>query len=180
MTNRSAGLRYARALFDVADREGANLDAIEVELEGFVSLMAKHPGLEKVLLNPGVPAPRKRDAVEALSRTLSPIVGKLLMLLAARDRLVILPDLLAAYRERLFDHKQIVRAEVVTALPLEADRALAIKRSLAEMTGRQVMLSTSVDPTIIGGLVARVGGTVYDASVTTQLKRMRQRLAESV
>jgi F-type H+-transporting ATPase subunit delta len=180
VTNRTAGQHYARALFDVAVGQKADLDASERELAEFVDLLAQHPPLERVLLNPAVPAPRKRDAVAELTRSFSPVVRRLLALLAERDRLVILPNLLAAYRERLLDHKKIVRAEVVTAVPLGAAQAAAIERSLAEASGRQVALTTRVDPAIIGGLIARVGGTVYDASVTTQLQRMKQRLIESV
>jgi F-type H+-transporting ATPase subunit delta len=70
-----------------------------------------------------------------------------------------------------------VRAEVTTATPLPADRAREIEQSLARATGRTVALTTRVAPEMIGGLVARVGSTVYDASVTTQLEKMRQQLA---
>src|SRR5205085_9956446 len=113
----------------------------------------------KVLLNPAVPVPRKRAAMAELTKRadLSPILGKLLMLLADRDRLVLLPDLLAAYRERLLDHLHIVRAEVTTAVALPASRAKAVERSLAHVTGREVVLETRIDPAIIGGVVARVG-----------------------
>jgi F-type H+-transporting ATPase subunit delta len=115
--------------------------------------------------------------VELVERTkLSPMVGKLLLLLAERDRLVLLPDLLAAFRDRLLDHLKIVRAEVTTAVPLAEDRADAVKRTLAHVTGREVVLETRVDPAIVGGVVARVGSTVYDASITTQLAKMKERL----
>jgi F-type H+-transporting ATPase subunit delta len=182
MTSRTAANRYARALFDVALKEQQDLERIAAELGGFVALLKAHPTLEKVLHNPAVPAPRKREAVAALVRRAgtSPTVGKLLVLLAERDRLAILPDLLAAYHDRLLDHRHVVRAEVVTAAPLAADRIAAIERSLARATGRQVTMSARVDPSIIGGLVARVGSTVYDASVTAQLARMKQKLIENV
>ena len=114
------------------------------------------------------------------SADVSPVLGKLLVLLAERDRLVLLPDLLAAYRDRLLEHQNVVRAEVTTAVPLEPERVNAIEQSLVNLTGRSVKLSTRVDPALIGGLVARVGGTVYDGSVTTQLDRMRRRLSESL
>ena len=181
MTNRTAATRYARALLDVAIQEKSDLEAIERELASFVDLFADHPALEKVLLNPAVPVPRKRAAVVELTRTakLSPTVAKLLALLAERDRLVLLPDLLASYRDRLLDYRKVVRAEVTTAAPLAADRAKAIESSLAAMTGRTVVLDTRVDPSIIGGVVARVGSTVYDGSVTRQLQKMKERLVES-
>jgi F-type H+-transporting ATPase subunit delta len=162
--------------------EQSDLQAIEQQLGAFVDLVRQHATLEKVLLNPAVPAPRKRAAVDALVKGAGflPMVEKLLVLLAERDRLVLLPDLLAAYRDRLLDHQNIVRADVATAAPLAPDRANAIERSLAQVTGRIVRLSTRIEPALIGGVVARAGGTVYDASVSTQLQKMRQKLtAES-
>lgn len=182
MTNRTAATRYARALLDVARKEQADLSGIGSDLSGFAELFQQYPELAKVLLNPAVPAPRKRAAVEDLVArvSVSPIVGKLLVLLAERDRLMLLPDVIAAYEQRLLDYRQIIRAEVTTASPLDADRTRQIEASLARATGRAVNLTTRVDSGIIGGLVARVGSTVYDASVTTHLKRMKQRLEESI
>ena len=158
------------------------LQRIEQDLEWFVDLLEQHTTLETVLLNPAVPVPRKRAAVsEFVDRAgMSPVLAKLLLLLAERDRLVLLPDLLAAYRERLRAYQNIVRAEVTTTEPLAADRAKAIEHSLARVTGRTVTLETRVDPSIIGGVIARIGSTVYDGSVARQLEKMKQRLGESV
>jgi F-type H+-transporting ATPase subunit delta len=181
MTNKTAATRYARALFDVALKEGADLQQIDVQLAGMVELFRQHPALEKVLLNPAVPAPRKRAAVADLTARLGlgSILAKLLVLLAERDRLVLLPDLWTAYRDRLMEHQRVVRAEVTTAVPLSPDRVQLIERRLAEVTGKRVNLITRTDPGIIGGLVARIGGTVYDGSVAGQLTKMRNRLAEA-
>ena len=109
------------------------------------------------------------------------MVAKLLALLAERDRLVLLPDLLAAYRERLLDHQNVVRAEVTTAdAAARRSRDRRSSASLAQATGRTVTARRrSVDPAIIGGVVARIGGTVYDGSVTRQLQKMKQRLARA-
>jgi F-type H+-transporting ATPase subunit delta len=194
MTNRTAARRYARALFDVAVNEAQRVPAagdsrvievlhrIEQELAQFVELFKEHPALEHVLLNPMIPVPRKQAAVSELTARLqmSSVLAKLVGLLAARDRLVLLPDLLEAFGERVLDYQKVVRAEVTTAESLSGDRTQAFERGLARLTGRSVKLSTKVDPSIIGGVVARIGSTVYDGSVTTQLKKMRQRLVESV
>jgi F-type H+-transporting ATPase subunit delta len=180
VTNRTAAHRYAKALFEVVLAEKTDLEAVEEQLAGFVELQTKHETLGKLLLNPAVPAPRKRAAMEALVKSAVPlpVVGRLMVLLAERDRLVLLPELLAAYRDRLLEYRQIVRAEVTTAAPLDPTRSAAIEKSLEKATGKTVKLSASVNPNIIGGLVARVGGTVYDASVVRQLERIRQRLEE--
>ena len=182
MTNKTAALRYARALLEVGIKEQADLERLERDLAAFAGLLTDHPTLARVLLNPVVPVPRKRAAVVELTTKMqpAPIVGKLLALLAERDRLVLLPDLLASYRDRLLAHRNIVRAELTTAAPLESGRAAAIEQQLARATGRTVTLQTRTDPGIIGGVVARIGSTVYDGSVTRQLDKMRARLAENV
>ena len=134
------------------------------------------------MLNPAVPAPRKRAAVAELTAhaRFQPVLSKLLVLLAERDRLVLLPDLLSAYRERIQIIQNVVRAEVTTSTPLAPERAHQIERSLADATGRTVHLSTRVDPSIVGGIVTRIGSTVYDGSVTNHLRRMKQRLLSEV
>ena len=178
MTNKTAATRYARALLDVTVKEGGDVLRIEQDLAAFAALMTDHPTLQKVLVNPAVPVQRKQAAVADLLGRLntSPVLAKLIALLAERDRLVLLPDLLASYRERLLEHQNVVRAEITTAVPLGADRATAIQRGLAQLTGRTVTVSTRVDSAIIGGVVARIGSTVYDGSITTQLEKMRRKL----
>ena len=182
MTNKTAAIRYARALLDVAVKEQADLEQIENDLSQFADLFKQYPLLEKVLLNPAVPVPRKRAAVADLlaQAKFTPIVTKLLALLADRDRLVLIPDLLASYRDRLLEHRGVVRAEVTTASTLDPGRADAIRQGLAAMTGRTVQLATKIDPAILGGLIARIGSTVYDGSVTRQLEKMKKRLTDSM
>ena len=178
MTNKAAALRYARALFDVAVKEQQDLDRIERELAGFLDLLAHHTDLERALLNAAVPAPRKRALMAALTGRIgvAPVLGKLLVLLAERDRLALLADLLAAYRERLEDHRQVVRAVVTTAWPLPAERLDQIGHRLEEVTGRAVTITSRVDPEILGGVVARIGSMVFDGSVTRQLQKIREKL----
>ena len=181
MTNKTAAMRYARALLDVAIKEQADLDQIERDLASVAALFTQYPALAHALLNPVVPVPRKRAAVAELlaAGPVTPMVAKLVTLLTDRDRLVLIPDLLAGYRDRLLDHRNIVRAEVTTTASLPPERAKAIEASLSRSTGRTISLTTRVDPAIIGGVVARIGSTVYDASVTRQLEKMKERLVES-
>ena len=180
MTSKAAAIRYARALFDVAVKETTSLDQIATELAAFVDLFTQYPTLQKVLLNPAVPVPRKRAAVAELAAKLgvTSVLGKLLTLLAERDRLIVLPDVLSAYRERLLVHQHVVRAEVTTATALSTERTREIEKRLARVTGKTVLVSARVDESIIGGMVARIGGTVYDASVTQQLEKIRTRLMQ--
>ena len=179
--NRTAATRYGRALLDVALRE-ADADQVELELLEFIEFLEKQPSVARVLLNRAVPLPRKRDAVAALAAQggLSPIVSKLLALLAGHGQLALLPDLLAVYHDRLLERREIVRAEVTTAGPLPGDRAEALERRLVAITGKRVSMVTRVDPGIIGGVVTRIGSTVYDGSIATHLRRIKERLVEGV
>jgi F-type H+-transporting ATPase subunit delta len=167
-------------LLEVASKEApqGGMEKIAGELDAFTALVRQNRALERVLTNPAVPAARKRAAVAELTRIagLSPIVSKLLVLLAERDRLVLLNDLASIYGDLLMDRQNVVRAEVTTATPLAADRAEAIEKGLAAVTGKRVSMTTKVDGDIVGGVVARVGSTVYDASIATQLKKIRERL----
>ncbi len=178
MTNRAAARRYARALFDVSLKE-ADVQVVERELAAFVALVGEHADLQRACYSPAVPSPRKRALVAALVARLgavSPVLAKLLLLLAERDRLVLLPDLAAAYRDRVLDHRRVVRAEVTTAVALPADRVERLRSSLVAATGRDVLLEPRVDPALIGGAVARVGSIVVDGSVARQLERMKERI----
>jgi F-type H+-transporting ATPase subunit delta len=181
MTNRAAATRYARALFDVALKE-ADPQGVETELTAFAALVSAHGPLQRALVTPSIPGARKRALVEALlakAGTVAPVLSKLLLLLADRDRLVLLPELAEAYRERLMQHQGVVRAEVVTAVALPGGRRAALEQGIARATGRTVVLTATVDPGIIGGAVTRVGSTVYDGSVARQLVRLKEQLQTS-
>ncbi|MBI3048885.1 MAG: ATP synthase F1 subunit delta [Acidobacteria bacterium] len=177
MSTRASAARYARALLDVVIKEG-NPEQVDQELTAFADLVAGTPDLQKALTNPAVPVSAKRGILDTLLSRLKPSkpLAKLLQLLADRNRLVIVGDLAAAYRERLMEYRQIVRAEVITAAPLAPERLAQFEQRLASATGRRVTMSARVDPALIGGAVARVGSIVYDGSVATQLARIRERL----
>jgi F-type H+-transporting ATPase subunit delta len=178
MTSRTAAARYARALLDVGTRESADLDEAARELDEVLVFLKQQPALERLLLNPAVPAPRKRGAMEQIVQltAFGPIVSKLLVLLADRDRLGLLGDIAATYHALLENRQNVVRAEVTSAEPLSPQRLAVIEKKLADVTGKRVSMTTRVDRAIIGGVVARVGSTVYDASLATQLRKIRERL----
>ncbi len=178
MTHRSIARRYARALLDVAIAES---DPTEVarQLSDVADVIDGHEGLRRALVNPAVPAPRKRAAVAALVESdaaLGAPVKKLLVLLADRDRIGLLGGVRDAYAECVRAHLEVVQAEVTTAVPLSTDRATLLRDGLSRATGKRVTLETRVDPAILGGVVARIGSVVYDGSVTRQLERLKATL----
>ena len=129
MTSRGAAIRYARALFDISLAEGKDLLQTQQDLGDFARLVAGSEPLLRVLTNPAIPVARKRGVVEQLiarAGSLQPVVVKLLLLLAERDRLAILPDVAQAFDERLMDHQKVMKAEIVSAVALSADRVTAL------------------------------------------------------
>ena len=180
MTNRTAAARYARALFDVSVKD-RDLRQVEADLAGFADLIDGHETLGRVLLNPAIPTSGKLAVVSVLLGRLgdvTPPVAKLVTMLAERDRLRLLREILRSYRARLLDHLGVVEAHVTTAGPLTSEWATAIEHSLAQASGRKVTMTTDVDPEILGGVVARLGTTVYDGSVARHLERLRHDLLE--
>ena len=180
MSTRASAARYAKALFDVAIIESTPEQA-EKELTAFSDLVRGHAELRLALGSPAVPAARKRAAVAQILDRLQPSspVRKLLLLLAERDRLELLPDLVSVFHERVMEHLKIVQAEVTTAAPLAPERVAQLQQRLGASIGRTVTLTTRVDPALIGGMVTRIGSTVYDGSVATQLAALQQRLRDS-
>ena len=181
MTNRTAAVRYARALFDVNLKNG-DLRTAESDLDEFIRLVDGHPMLRRVLFASALRAPTKRAIINDLrnrARSAAPTVSRLLILLADRGRLALLPDIARFYRARVFEHHGIVDARVTTAQPLSPEQDDAIRKRLAGADGaRDVCMTSVVDPAILGGVVTRIGSTVYDGSVAGHLERMRQTLLE--
>lgn len=178
MTTRASADRYARALLDVVAKEG-NPEQVQEELSAFARLFG-NPELGEVLQSPAVPAASKRGIVEALIARLKPSapLGKLLLMLADRNRLALVPQLATVYDQRLMDLRQVVQVEVTTAMPMTSGHAADFEQRLSNATGRRVKMTTAVDPSLIGGAVARIGTIVYDGSVANQLARMRERLEQ--
>jgi F-type H+-transporting ATPase subunit delta len=176
MSTRASADRYARALLDVVAQQG-DPEGVQRELDGFAE-MFRGPELAEVSSSPAVPVASKRAIVEALiaKAAASTPIRNLLLMLADRNRLALVPGIADAYTERLMEFRRIVRVELTTATPLPSERAQDFERRLAAATGRRVSMRTTVDPALIGGAVARIGTMVYDGSVATQLARIKERL----
>jgi F-type H+-transporting ATPase subunit delta len=175
---RALARRYARALLDVATRRGADAAlALRDELRAFAPILAGHPELWGALLHPGTPTEQKRRVLAALADRFgaSTLLQRLVDLLAARDRIGLLPDVVEAYGELANTARGVVSAEVVSAVPLpEAQR-----QALGAALGGAVELRARVDPDLVGGLLVRTGGRTYDGTVRTRLAVLRRRLAAS-
>ena len=134
------------------------------------------------MFHPLVPVAEKVKTIHELSAKLglSKPTAVLLEALAHAYQIHVLEWVAASFRDRLNRKTGVVQAKVTTAAPLATDKAAALQARLAELTERTVQLSTTVNPSIIGGVVTQIDSTVYDGSVTRQLARMRARLVENV
>jgi F-type H+-transporting ATPase subunit delta len=180
MSLRTSANRYARALFDVALEEKSDLAQVDRDLTALAELLAANAELRAAATRVGIPDVSRKALMTAVAEKMAVAapVKKMFALLAEKGKLNLLPDLAVAFRERLLAHQNVVRADVTSAAPLTPEKTSALEASLSRATGKKVDLSVAVDPELLGGIVARIGSTVYDGSVRTQLAKMRQQLVE--
>ena len=178
MTPRAVARQYALALFDVAQK-GRQTDRIGRDIAEFAVVIRSHEELSGVLTNAAIPAAHKRAIVGELVKALpelSPEVGRLLGFLAERDRLMHLDAIVEAFKEKAMEADRVVRAELSTAVAIDEQARGQIAAALGKALGRQVTMTERVDPSLVGGFVARVGSVVFDGSVARHLERIRERL----
>lgn len=176
-----AGLarRYAQALLDVAAEKGDPAKLRE-ELREVVKLMEEHEDLAAVLTHPALSAERKRGVLGALftEKRASELLRRLLDLLVRRDRLSLLPAIEASFAAQWNARRGVITAEAVSAAPLDAAQNTALSAAIRKATGLEVELKPTVDPSLMGGLLVRMGGRTYDGSVRRRLRALRERLAQ--
>ncbi|HEX9242061.1 MAG TPA: ATP synthase F1 subunit delta [Anaeromyxobacter sp.] len=173
----SIARRYAKALFGLAVDSG-RVEAWANSLGSLQQVVDGSPDLQDVLANPVYSRDQRRAIVEKLAAALSLDAQPrdLLFLLGDRQRLTYLGAIVATFRDLADQHLGRVRAKVTSAVALEDVAAQAVADKLSQATQAQVLLDRSVDPAILGGVVAQVGSLVYDGSVRTQLEDLRQQL----
>ena len=171
--------RYARALIEALGGENtAGPDAGLEQLGQIKLLLENEPDARKLLINPVIPPDRRDRFVDEISRTLKldARVAKLLHLIVDRRRLEILDDMIDAYRKMLDTKNGIVRAVVRSASPLSAQQQQEVVEKLEKSLGQRVVMEVEEDPSLIGGLIVRIGSTVYDGSLLQQLAGFKERL----
>lgn len=171
-----AAKRYARAVFELA-RERDELDKWREEL-GKISTALQEPKLMALLRSSRLPFSQKRVVLEAQLKGLSPLAMNLANLLVLRSKLTVLESLVQEY-ERLVDaHYGIEHVKVTTAVPLDKDELQRVSGQFAAALGKKVIVEGRVEPSLLGGLVARVGDWLIDGSVRNRLELLRQGMAE--
>jgi F-type H+-transporting ATPase subunit delta len=173
-----AANRYAKALLDVLYPASAEL-GLE-QLLKFSALLSSEAQMRRLFENPTIAAERRKEVFRGIAESLSydTYVRNFLNRLIERNRLDLLSDIVTAYEKLLDEKLGIVRAKVTSAGPLDAAQQKSIASRLEQVTGKQVRVELSVDPSLIGGIVARVGSTIYDGSIRQQLQVFKQRLIQ--
>jgi F-type H+-transporting ATPase subunit delta len=171
--------RYARAFFDIAVEEG-KIEDYGRELAAFASLIVQNKALQEFLANPIFELKSKKNVIEELlGRTqISGRTANFLRLLVDKQRINFLGEIENAYREFMDKSLKKVRVSVKTPYPLTSELEGALKQRVAEMTGKEVEMIVEDDTSLIGGLIVRVGDTMYDGSIKTQLGNIRKLLGE--
>ncbi|MBF0227046.1 MAG: F0F1 ATP synthase subunit delta [Desulfobacterales bacterium] len=169
--------RYASALLLIAKEDGQAED-YKNELNGFSELLQKEKKLSEALINPLYPLEERKNLLEALTGKLglSNVIRSFLMLLFDKRRLVFVVDITEFYSKLVDELKGIVRATLVSATDLANDMKEKIRDGLGKMTGKDVVLDYKVEPSLIGGVVTKIGNLVLDGSIKTQLNNMRESL----
>ena len=172
MTDRAAG--YAAAIFELARAEG-ELERVEGEFTTVAQAMTTSPELRSTLTDPALPHDRKQSIVDDLlgSRG-SPLTVGLVQLIVSQGRASELADIARSLLETAAASRDRAVAEVRTAIPLDEATIARLTDALGAATGKVVEVKVMVDPSVIGGVVARVGDTVIDGSISRKVDELRQ------
>ncbi len=178
MSTTAVARRYAGALVELAEEQGC-LDPVTTDLSGFERLLASSPPLREALTSPGFTGDEQTAVMRAVLGTgeLHPIARNFLLLVAANGRMDSFAAILEAIKERYDDLRGRVRAEVVSASPLDEATLATLSEQIKALTGKdEVQIETRVDPELIGGIVTRVGDRILDGSLRTRLEHLKNSL----
>jgi F-type H+-transporting ATPase subunit delta len=167
---------YARALFEIARAEGT-LDEVEDELFRFARSYESSDALRTTLTDENLPAEKRQAIVEdLLDGKATTTTVQLVAMVVGSGRGRDLPAIVDSLVERASSAKQLDVAEVRTAVPLTSDQLDRLKAALENATGKSLNLKATVDPSVVGGIVATVGDTVIDDTVRTRIDQLKSRL----
>lgn len=170
--------RYAKAIFEIGQEQGA-LDKVGADLRSLAAAMKESPELAQLLSSPAVRKSDRRKVVDAILQRLGVVTTtrNTVYLLLDGERLGALPAI-SREVDRMIEAKAgKVSAEVVSAKPLDPTQLSQITAALEKLSGKKVSVETRQDPELLGGVVAKVGDTVYDGSLRTQLRNLRDELS---
>jgi len=172
--------RYAGALFDLA-RESNAVDQVQADLKAFDALIASSPDLTRLVRSPVFSTDDQARALVAVLAMagISGIAANFLRVVASNRRLFAVREIIRGFNALVARHKGEVTAAVTVAEPLNDARMAEIRDALRQVTGKDVQIDLTVDPSIIGGLKVKVGSRMVDASLRTKLNSIKFAMKEA-
>lgn len=177
MRSSAIARRYAKALILIGKEDGL-AETYRDELEKIIALFDKEQIFEQAVCNPLYNTVSRRNVLQAVLEKLelSMAINSFLLLLFDKGRITFLRDVGSYYNKVADELKGVVRANLISATKLSSESFDQIRNSLSKMTGKEVLLEAEQDPSLIGGVVTRIGDFVLDGSIKTQLQNMRESL----
>jgi F-type H+-transporting ATPase subunit delta len=171
--------RYAGAMFGLAIKQGT-LDRTRDDVKELGELFALRK-LAYLLREPKIPAKRKETALrQALEDKVLPTSLNLALLVVQRELVDIMPNIAREFEQMVLDYRNEAIAQVTTAAQLDGAQKILVKQALEKLTDKKILMQTRVDPSILGGVVARVGDQIIDGSVRQRLAALQQQLLTNV
>jgi F-type H+-transporting ATPase subunit delta len=179
MSQRVIARRFALALSDTIEQND-ELRAMEQEIGRFGAAVEQVPELHDYLVGPLVPAERKGKAAILVLESLGATERgrRFVMLLLERHRIGLAPLIAEEFSSVVLDRLGIVDAEVTSAMPMDDAMQERTRTALTHLARKEVRASFNVDPSLVGGLRARIGSTIYDGSVRGRMNRLRERIVK--
>lgn len=175
----SVAARYARSLYELA-AEAKSVEAVEEALGAFEAMIGESEDLKRLVESPIFSADEQAAAIDAIvaKAGLPDLASNFLGVVARNRRLFAVPAMIAAYRDIAARERGEVTAEVTTAAELNATQEKQLKAALKEVAGKDVTLHVTVDPSILGGLIVKLGSRQIDTSLKTKLSSLKLALKE--
>jgi F-type H+-transporting ATPase subunit delta len=180
MKNSILANRYAKALFSVAQEENA-FDEYAKSLSEVAAAISAQPEVKDGVTNPMYPVDVRCKVMAYIAETIgaSQVIKNFLDLVLIKKRAAFIPDIAEAFQVLIDTQRNICQGTVVSAMPLSPELSDKLQTTLEKITGKKVVLSTKVDPSIVGGLIAKVGDLVLDGSIRSQLQGLKESIKGS-
>lgn len=180
MRNLIVAKRYAKALFAVGKEDNV-LDDFSQALNSLAFLFEAQPEVPDALTNPLYPLDVRTKVMAGIAKVMkvSEVMTRFLDLLVQKKRAAVVPDIAVAFQEMVDEDRNVAQGSVISATKLSKGLQDKVQTALEKITGKQVVLSAEVDPSIIGGFVAKVGDLVMDGSIKSQLTGLRESIKGS-
>ncbi|MBA7615053.1 ATP synthase subunit delta [subsurface metagenome] len=175
MARRIYARRYSQAVFNIA-LERKELDRWQSDLKKMATV-GQDAAFIALMENPKVGFEKKAKILSKLLGDINPLALNLVYLLTTRGSSSMVGDIAEEYQRLLDSYRGIEQAEVITAVPLDAQERQKLEEHLGKVVGKKVTLTASVDPSLVGGMIARVGGKLLDGSTISRLMALKKELA---